>query len=102
MVQDGAILVPIMNSSTTTSTTVKLNVSAGMLQNAQSEASRIGISVQDFIRMLLATYFAHGPSIHALTPDDQKYQQALHDIQAGRYTVIKDRKQLAKHLSDLN
>ena len=49
------------------STTVKVNVPAGILAHAELEASRIGISLQDFIRMLMATYFAQARAIQAVS-----------------------------------
>ena len=48
------------------SATIKINLSSGILQNAQAEAERIGITVQDFIRMLMGTYFSNANSIQAI------------------------------------
>jgi len=90
-----------MNNQSLSATTVKVNVPTGMLQNARMESQRIGISVQDFIRMLLATYFAHAPSIKAITSDDERYQRALEDISSGKFSMVKSQKELLAHLRTL-
>ena len=90
-----------MNNQSQSATTVKINVPIGMLQNARMESQRIGISVQDFIRMLLATYFAHAPSIKAIVSDDERYQQALKEISSGKFSTVKSHKELSDHLQSL-
>ncbi len=49
--------------NTQTSSTIKLNLPKGLHVNTQNEADRIGISLQNFIRMLLAMYFSNHDSI---------------------------------------
>jgi hypothetical protein len=90
-----------MNTQTTSSTTVKINVPAGMMQNAKREASRIGISLQDFIRMVMATYFARGESIRALSRDQALFDQAQKDIREGKYTTIESKKELDEYFDSL-
>lgn len=90
-----------MNNQSLSATTVKVNVPNSMLQNARMESQRIGISVQDFIRMLLATYFAHAPSLKAISPDEEKYQRALHDISVGNISTVRSQSELSAHLKSL-
>ena len=87
---------------TISSATVKVNLPIGILRNAKSEATRIGISVQDFIRMLMATYFARSGSIRAITPDEVLLDRAEKEIAQGEYTRITSPKKLREYLSDLD
>lgn len=86
----------------TSSSTIKLNVSSGILANAEAEARRIGISLQDFIRMLMATYFANTQSVRAVSRDQALYNQAQTEIQSGSFTPVKNKKELNKYLDNLN
>lgn len=88
--------------NTMSSATIKLNLPAGILRNAKSEATRIGISVQDFIRMLMATYFARSGSIRAISRDEALFDRAQEEIAQGKYTQVKTPKQLQKYLSGLD
>ncbi|KKU83630.1 hypothetical protein A2973_02745 [Candidatus Gottesmanbacteria bacterium RIFCSPLOWO2_01_FULL_49_10] len=90
-----------MNTQQKASSTIKINVPAGILHNAQSEARRIGISLQDFIRMLMATYFAHSPSIRAISRDQALWDRAQEEIKAGQYRAIKNKKELTTYLDSL-
>lgn len=89
-----------MNTQTDSST-IKINLPPGIKNNAQEEAKRIGISLQDFIRMLMATYFARGNSVSALSRDMQLLERAREDIRKGRYTTIRTQAELKKHLDSL-
>lgn len=86
----------------TSSSTIKLNVSSGILANAEAEARRIGISLQDFIRMLMATYFANGQSVRAISRDQALYDQAQNEIKSGSYTRVKNQSELTGYLNTLN
>lgn len=86
---------------TTPSSTIKINVPAGILQNAQNEAGRIGISLQDFIRMLMATYFANSGSIRMISRDQALWNQAQEEIKTGQYTAVKNKKELNTYLDSL-
>ncbi len=86
----------------TSSSTIKINVPAGILHNAQSEARRIGISLQDFIRMLMATYFANARSIRTISRDQALWDRAQEEIKSGEYTPVKNRKDLHAFLDSLN
>ena len=83
------------------SSTIKINVSTGILQNAQSEARRIGISLQDFIRMLMATYFANASSIRTISRDQALWNRAQEEIKTGQYTPVKNKKELNTYLDSL-
>lgn len=63
-----------MNTQATTSSTIKINLSSGILRNAQNEAERIGISLQDFIRMLMASYFANPEGIRSMRGEIQELE----------------------------
>lgn len=89
-----------MQSST--STTIKLNVSSGILANAEAEARRIGISLQDFIRMLMATYFANTQSVRAVSRDQALYDRAQNEIKSGSFTGVKNQRELGDYLNKLN
>lgn len=88
--------------STQTSSTIKLNLPSGILNNAQGEAKRIGISIQDFIRMLLANHFANIAPTRSISRDQAIYDQAMDDIQNGRYTDVSTPEELKKYLDSLN
>ena len=90
-----------MITQSSSATTVKINEPIGMLQNVRMESQRIGISVQDFMRTLLATYFAHASSIRAITSDDERYQHALQEISNGKFSTVKSQKELSTHLQAL-
>lgn len=87
---------------TISSATIKLNLPVGILRNAKSESTRIGISVQDFIRMLMATYFARSGSIRAISRDETLLDRAEDEIAEGKYTQITSSKQLQKYLDQLD
>lgn len=89
-------------STTMSSTTIKINVPMGILSNAQQEARRIGISLQDFIRMLMATYFANAPSVRALTRDQALYNRAQKEIREGKFTTVNTKAELEAYLDQLN
>lgn len=91
-----------MNITSATSSTIKLNLPAGILANARTESERIGISVQDFVRMLLATYFAHAPSIKAISKEQTLYQEALDDLNNGRYHTVESAKELNIYFDSLD
>lgn len=91
-----------MNTQQSTSSTIKINVPVGILQNAQSEARRIGISLQDFIRMLMATYFANASSIRTISHDQTLWNRAQEEIKTGQYTPVKSKKELRAYLDALN
>lgn len=90
-----------MNTQSANSSTIKINVPAGILQNAQSEARRIGISVQDFIRMLMATYFANARSIRTISRDQALWNHAQEEIKASQFTSVKGKKELNAYLDSL-
>ena len=90
-----------MNTQTPVSSNVKINLPSGILQNAQSEASRIGISLQDFIRMLMATYFANSRSIRTISRDQTLLDRAQEEIQRGQYTRVGNKKELTAYLDSL-
>jgi hypothetical protein len=85
----------------TTSSTIKINLSSGLKKNASFEANRIGISVQDFIRMLLSTYFAKSDAIMAISQDNNLLKNAKQEIKSNNYSIINSSKQLNKHLLKL-
>jgi hypothetical protein len=91
-----------MSTQTASSTTIKINVPAGMMQNAKQEANRIGISLQDFIRMVMATYFARGESIRAVSRDRVLFDQAQKDIREGKYTTIQSKEELDEYFDTLD
>jgi len=91
-----------MSVQTIPSSTVKINVPAGILHNAQTEAHRIGISLQDFIRMLMATYFANAASVRAVSRDQSLWERAQEEIKSGQYTTVKTKKELHAYLDSLN
>lgn len=91
-----------MNTQTLSSSTIKLNVSSGILNHAKEEADRIGISLQDFIRMLMATYFAHARSLSAISRDQALFEHAQDDIRHGKYTKIQNKKELDVYFDSLD
>lgn len=91
-----------MNTQQAASSTIKINVPAGIFQNAQGEAKRIGISLQDFIRMLMATYFANARSMGAITRDQARWENAQDEIKNGQYTTVKSKKELHAYLDALS
>jgi len=91
-----------MNTQTLSSSTIKLNLSSGIFRHASEEADRIGISLQDFIRMLMATYFAHARSLSAISRDQVLLEQAQDDIRNGKYTKIQNKKDLNMYFDNLD
>ena len=91
-----------MNTQTVASSTIKINLPAGILSHAKGESERIGISLQDFIRMLMATYFANALSIRAISCDQTLFSNAQTEIQKGDYTRVRDRNALDTHLDTLD
>lgn len=91
-----------MSIQTTSSSTVKLNLPAGILQNAQEESRRIGISLQDFIRMLMATYFANSNAVRAISRDQALFDRAKQEIRTGAYTKVRNKKELDRYLKSLD
>ena len=91
-----------MNTQAVSSSTIKINLPTGILSHAKGESERIGISLQDFIRMLMATYFANAPSIRAVSHDETLFLKAQKEIQKGEYTRVVDRKALDSYLASLD
>lgn len=87
--------------STQSSSTIKLNLPSGILTNAKGEATRIGISVQDFIRMLMSTYFANPTSIRSISREQALINRAELEISRGEYTEITSKKQFDAHFKKL-
>ena len=88
-------------NNTLSSATIKLNLPLGIKKNTQKEAARIGISLQDFIRMLLATYFSRSESISCISRDKILWLKAKKEIKAGEYRKITNSKELKEYLSNL-
>jgi len=88
-------------NETASSATIKLNLPLGIRINTQKEAQRIGISLQDFIRMLLATYFSRSESISFISRDRILWTKAQKEIKAGKYKRIKTSKELKEYLMNL-
>ena len=91
-----------MNTQSAAPSTVKLNLSPGILKNAKEESDRIGISLQDFIRMLMATYFANANSIRAVSYDQALFNRAKQEINQGKYTKVSNQEELTKYLDALD
>ena len=85
-------------NTTSVSSTIKLNLSGGILENSRSEARRIGISLQDFIRMLMATYFSRSEAIQTISRDQILLKQARDEIESSQYTAVSDSKALKNYL----
>ncbi len=83
------------------SSTIKLNLASGIKQNALAEARRIGISLQDFIRMLLSTYFAKSDSISALSREKMLFDNARKEIREKKYHEINSSSELENYLLSL-
>jgi antitoxin component of RelBE/YafQ-DinJ toxin-antitoxin module len=90
-----------MNTQAQSSATIKLNIPAGILRHAKNESARIGISLQDFIRMLMATYFANGRAVRSLSHDQAYFDQAQREIREGKFTTINSDSELDAHLQSL-
>ena len=88
-------------SANLSSATIKLNVPSGILSNAQQEAQRIGISLQDFIRMLMATYFARSESVRSISRDQVLLEKAKREIRAQKYTQVTSTAELKNYLASL-
>ena len=91
-----------MGSQSVSSSTIKLNLPAGILRNAQNEAKRIGISLQDFIRMLMANYFAGFGPVKTVSRDQALYERALGEINRGEYTKISSKKEFDEFFRKLD
>lgn len=72
-----------------------------MMQNAQAEAQRIGISLQDFIRMLMAMYFVNPTSGHVISRDQSLWENARKEIKIGQYIPVKNKKELHTYLKSI-
>ena len=91
-----------MNTQAVSSSTIKINLPTGIFSHAKGESDRIGISVQDFIRMLMATYFANASSVRAVSHDQTFFANAQKEIQKGEYTRATNKKALDAYLSTLD
>ena len=90
-----------MNTQSMSSSTVKVNLSGGILKNAQAESARIGISLQDFIRMLMATYFANATSIRAVSHDQMLLNRAKEEIKRRDFTKVTSEEELNRYFNSL-
>lgn len=86
----------------TSSATIKINLPSGIRRNAQEEAKRIGISLQDFIRMLMATYFSSPRSMRATPRDRELFDRTEREIQNGNYAEVRSQKELSAYLDKLS
>lgn len=91
-------MVYIGTMDVTSSSTIKVNLPKGILENSTQEAQRIGISLQDFIRMLLATYFARSESIRSISRDKMLLKRAEKEIANGEYTDVTNTQDLKRYL----
>lgn len=90
-----------MNTSAGSST-IKLNLPSGILQNAKQEADKIGISLQDFIRMIMGNYFASSKPVYtSVSRDSILLAEAKKEIANGEYDVINNAQDLDKYLETL-
>jgi len=89
-----------MNTQPTPST-IKINLPSGIMQNAKIESQRIGISLQDFIRMLMATYFANAGAIRSISRDQALFNRAQQEIKNGEYISISGKTGLNTYLDML-
>ncbi len=90
-----------MDQISTTTTTLKVSLADGLLHNSQTEATRIGISVQDFIRLLLASYFAQSESLTAIKRDKALIERAQQELATRQYTEFKSSAKFQEHLLNL-
>lgn len=80
---------------------IKISIPEGIYQNSEAEAQRIGISVQDFIRMLLATYFARSEKIAHLVSETKLLSNAQKEVQSGQVSEFDTTEALTKRLLEL-
>ena len=83
------------------SSTIKLNLPSGIFRNAKQEADRIGISLQDFIRMLMGSYFANSYGVNSASKNSTLLSEAKKEIAESEYTVINNTQDLDKYLKTL-
>lgn len=83
------------------SSTIKLNLPSGILQNAKQEADRIGISLQDFIRMLMGSYFASSNMTNTVSRSSTLLTKAKQEIADGEYTAINNSQELDNYFKKL-
>jgi len=91
-----------MNTQGVSSTTIKINLPQGILQNSKEEADRIGISIQDFIRMLMATYFANSRTISSIKKDEYLYDRAQSEIKHKQYHEVENADDLDTYFDTLD
>ncbi len=84
------------------SATIKISVPSGIHRNAQREAQKIGISLQDFIRMLMAMYFARSAPTDMFSRDQALWERAREEIKNGQYISVKNKQELRAYLDALN
>jgi hypothetical protein len=81
------------------SSTIKLNLPNTFKKNIQIEAERIGISLQDFIRMVLSVYFSKSESLKNIS-DLVLFERAKKELKTGKYKAVKSKKELEQYLLD--
>ncbi len=90
-----------MNTSQTTQEQIKLSVSPELKSLVKLRAQNIGIPITQYVKNLIINDVKQSPSFQVSDATEKSIGQSLKDLKDGRYTVIRNSKELDAHLDSL-
>ena len=90
-----------MNTAQITQEQIKISVSPALKSLVRSRAQYIGVPVTQYVKNLIINDVKHYPIYQVDEETEKSIGKSLMDIKMGRYTVIKNEKELDAHLDSL-
>lgn len=91
-----------MNTAQTTQEQIKISVSRELNSLLKSRAQNIGVPVTQYVKNLIINDVKEYPTYQVDEKTEKRIGKSLQDIKEGRYTVIRNEKELKAHLDSLS
>jgi len=85
----------------TTQEQIKISVSRELKSLVKSRAQNIGVPVTQYVKNLIINDVKEYPVYQVDAATEKRIGKSLEDIKNGRYTIIKNEKELDAHLDSL-
>lgn len=90
-----------MNTPQITQEQIKVSVSPALKSLVKSRAQDIGVPVAQYVKNLIINDVKQYPVYQVDAKTEKRIGQSLKDLKKGRYTVIRNKKELDAHLNSL-
>lgn len=87
-----------MNTPQTPQEQIKVSLSPELKSLVKSRAQRIGVPVTQYVKNLIINDVKQYPIYQVDEETERRIGQSLKDLKEGRYTVIRNKKELDDHL----